>query len=663
MDRVTIAVTAFVSEAIGKKYTQPPVLRFKNLYEQSTSQTPILFVLSPGADPVFDVVQLGEQLGYKIGEKLQLIALGQGNVKNNAFRVILSSGMGKKAEALLNTASREGFWVMLQNCHLLPKWLKSLEKILEKTVKPNANFRLWLTTDPTESFPLGILQKCIKVVTEPPNGLKPNMRSTYSKLDSALLNQTPHPAFKPLVYILSFFHAVVQERRKYGAFFWIYKTEHFLLGKLGWNVPYDFSETDFRISLTLISTYLSKSGSDSESVPWSTLKYLIGEAMYGGRVSDSYDRRILRTYLEEYVGDFIFDELDRFWLCNRQGVRITLPKSSGDVEFYRNVVESLPDVQSPSIFGLDANADVSYHTCAAQSLWKDLLSLGGKSVGTASGGNRRERVIRQIIEDVKRRLPAPFDVDKIQKRIVEPSPTERVLLQELDHWNHLVIAMEDSLNALVKALDGEVGFSSELETLAEALYNGQLPSLWSRWAPQTEKALGSWMEAFVLRHVQYEKWVQNGEPIVMWLSGLHVPETYLAALIQTACRRRGWPLDKATLSTRITQISNPEEIQERPETGCYVHGLFLEGASWDLERCELCPAESKQQITSMPIIHLVPIQSLDSEPRGSFRTPVYVTQDRRNVMGQGHVFDAELNTSQHESHWILQGVALMLNIR
>ena len=51
-------------------------------------------------------------------------------------------------------------------------------------------------------------------------------------------------AFRPLVWVLALFHAVVQERRKYG--------------KLGWNVPYDFNETDFRISMALIATYLTK---------------------------------------------------------------------------------------------------------------------------------------------------------------------------------------------------------------------------------------------------------------------------------------------------------------------------------------------------------------------------------------------------------------------
>lgn len=64
---------------------------------------------------------------------------------------------------LLETAVARGQWLMLQNCHLLVKWLKDLEKSLEKITKPHPSFRLWLTTDPSKGFPIGILQKSLKV--------------------------------------------------------------------------------------------------------------------------------------------------------------------------------------------------------------------------------------------------------------------------------------------------------------------------------------------------------------------------------------------------------------------------------------------------------------------------------------------------------------------
>lgn len=64
---------------------------------------------------------------------------------------------------LLEMAIQRGQWLMLQNCHLLVNWLYELEKVLEKLVKPHPDFRLWLTTEPTSKFPIGILQRSYKV--------------------------------------------------------------------------------------------------------------------------------------------------------------------------------------------------------------------------------------------------------------------------------------------------------------------------------------------------------------------------------------------------------------------------------------------------------------------------------------------------------------------
>jgi dynein heavy chain len=75
----------------------------------------------------------------------------------------LGQGMGPKAAELIEAGAARGLWVMLQNCHLLPRWLKTLEKILERLQKPHKDFRLWLTSEPTDKFPLGVLQRSLKV--------------------------------------------------------------------------------------------------------------------------------------------------------------------------------------------------------------------------------------------------------------------------------------------------------------------------------------------------------------------------------------------------------------------------------------------------------------------------------------------------------------------
>jgi dynein heavy chain len=253
--------------------------------------------------------------------ELQALAVRTPGVGVAKFRYIsLGQGQGEEAQHTLETSSSRGYWVCLQNCHLMSSWLRTLEKWIDQ-MKPHPDFRLWLTTDPTPDFPIGILQKSFKVVTEPPDGLRLNMRATYSRLNQETLDECPHPAYKPLIYVLAFFHAVVQERRKYG--------------KLGWNIGYDFNESDFNVSSMLISMYLRKAfDNHDEILPWGSLRYLVGEAMYGGRVTDRFDRRVLNTYLDEYMGDFLFDECQPFFFARNKGFDYKIP-ATGPLQVYQ----------------------------------------------------------------------------------------------------------------------------------------------------------------------------------------------------------------------------------------------------------------------------------------------------------------------------------------
>jgi len=60
----------------------------------------------------------------------------------------------------------------------------------------------------------------------------------------------------------------------------------------------------------------------------------------------------------------------------------------------------------------------------------------------------------------------------------------------------------------LKALAGEVGMSSELDEVARALFNGHIPVIWRKLAPDTLKSLGNWMIHFKRRHEQYSSWVR-----------------------------------------------------------------------------------------------------------------------------------------------------------
>ncbi|KAF7484145.1 hypothetical protein GHT09_004373 [Marmota monax] len=529
VDRVYRAVTDYVTIIMGEKYVQPPMISFEGIFEQSTPMSPIVFILSPGSDPASDLMKLAERTGFG-GNRLKFLAMGQ--------------GQEKVALQLLETAVARGQWLMLQNCHLLVKWLKELEKSLERITKPHPDFRLWLTTDPTRDFPIGILQKSLKVVTEPPNGLKLNMRATYFKISPEMLEQCPHTAFKPLVYVLAFFHAVVQERRKFG--------------KIGWNVSYDFNESDFQASvrgcgscpcswagprglfsrlgsvcMEILNTYLTKAFQQQDPrIPWGSLKYLIGEVMYGGRAIDSFDRRILTTYMDEYLGDFIFDTFQPFHFFRNKEVDYKIP--IGDVkDKFVEAIEALPLANTPEVFGLHSNAEIGYYTQAARDMWAHLLELQPQT-GESSSGISRDDYISQVAKDIQNKMPKVFDLDQIRKYLgVGITPTAVVLLQELGRFNKLVTRMSKSLAELQRllacsscisaavclllsipqqALAGEVGMSNELDDVARSLFIGHIPNIWRKLAPDTLKSLGNWMIYFLRRFSQYTLWVSGSHP-------------------------------------------------------------------------------------------------------------------------------------------------------
>lgn len=111
----------------------------------------------------------------------------------------------------------------------------------------------------------------------------------------------------------------------------------------------------------------------------------------------------------------------------------------------------------------------------------------------------------------------------------------------------------------------------------------------------------------------------------------------------------------------MTKFTEAAQIAEKPRYGCYVSGLYLEGAGWDLDKGQLRKQDPKVLVTELPILQIIPIEANKLKLANTFRAPCYVTQGRRNAMGVGLVFEADLATTEHPSHWVLQGVALTLN--
>ena len=262
----------------------------ENIYADTDALTPLIFILSTGADPTNQLYKFANDKGY--GEKMFTISLGQGQTQ--------------RALELVQDSCKNGDWVLLQNCHLSQEFMPHLEKAVlglpdKDPEEMNPNFRLYLTSTPIAFFPVSVLQNGVKLTTEPPRGIKANMKRTFAeKTDAWLDDCKKEKIFRKMVFGVAFFHAIVQERRKFGP--------------LGWNVVYQFNDSDLDTSFTMLKIFLD----EQDEIPWEALVYVTGIINYGGRVTDDNDRRCLITTLEKYYctdnlqDDYVYSESERY---------------------------------------------------------------------------------------------------------------------------------------------------------------------------------------------------------------------------------------------------------------------------------------------------------------------------------------------------------------
>ena len=214
-DRMTYAVRAFIEEKLGSKYVEGRQIPFSKSFEESSNITPVFFILSPGVDPLQDVEKLGRKMKF---------SADNGNFHN----VSLGQGQEHNAETAIDISAREGHWVILQNVHLVAKWLPTLDKKIEATLgNSHKDYRLFISAEPAGDakyhiLPQGILDSSIKITNEPPTGMKANIGKALDNFDQAVLEKSSKEAeFKAILFALCYFHAVVAERRKFVSIFLI----------------------------------------------------------------------------------------------------------------------------------------------------------------------------------------------------------------------------------------------------------------------------------------------------------------------------------------------------------------------------------------------------------------------------------------------------------
>ncbi|XP_039265498.2 dynein beta chain, ciliary-like [Styela clava] len=625
-DRMTYAVKNFVEEKLGTKYVENRSVEFSKSYEESGPETPVFFVLSPGVDPLKDVEALGKKIGFTFDMK-------------NFHNVSLGQGQEVVAEKALDLAAKEGHWVILQNVHLVAKWLNALEKKIEQfSVGSHPAYRVYISAEPAATrdahiLPAGILESSIKITNEPPTGMQANLHKSFDNFTQETLEMCAREIeFKSLLQSLCYFHAVVSERKKFGP--------------QGWNRPYPFNVGDLTISVNVLYNYLEA----NSKVPWNDLRYLFGEIMYGGHITDDWDRRLCRTYLEVYMHP---DQLEsELFLAPGYPVPPNM-----DYKGYHEYIDDVLPPESPYLYGLHPNAEIGVLTTTSENLFRTLLEMQPKDAGGGgAGGITREEKVKALLDEILEKLPEGFNMLELMSKVEDRTPYIVVAFQECERMNTLTSEIRRSLKELDLGLKGELTITSDMEELETAMFFDSVPESWTKRAYPSMLGLTAWFIDLLGRIKELETWTTDFQlPTVVWLGGLFNPQSFLTAIMQSMARKNEWPLDKMCLQCDVTK-KNKEDFNSPPREGAYVHGLFMEGARWDTQTGLMAESRLKELTPPMPVMFIKAIPIDRQDTKNIYECPVYKNKGR----GPTFVWTFNLKTKEKPSRWVLAGVALLL---
>ncbi|XP_023392189.1 dynein heavy chain 6, axonemal [Pteropus vampyrus] len=645
-EKVVFALTDFVLENLGKHFIETPPMDLPTLYQDMSCTTPLVFILSTGSDPMGAFQRFARESGYS--ERVQSISLGQ--------------GQGPIAERMIKDAMKLGNWVFLQNCHLAVSWMLAMEELIKTFTDSNVviqdSFRLFLSSMPSNTFPVTVLQNSVKVTNEPPKGLRANIRRAFTEMMPSFFEENIlGRKWRQIIFGICFFHAIIQTSQK---------------------VTEEYSQESTSASLLHSFLELLIEG-------LSCLTIIPGEITYGGRVTDTWDQRCLRTILKRF---FSPETLEENYKYSESGIYFA-PLADSLQEF-KDYIENLPLIDDPEIFGMHENANLVFQYKETNTLINIILEIQPRS-SSGGEGKSNDEIVQEFVTSVQTRVPELLEMESASESLFIKDPQGRlnslttVLGQEVDRFNSLLKLIHTSLETLDKAIAGLVVMSEEMEKVYNSFLNNQVPSLWSNTAYPSLKPLGSWVKDLILRTSFVDLWLKRGQPKSFWISGFFFPQGFLTGTLQNHARKYNLPIDELSFKYNMIPIYRdqaavieaaktvqfgqelPMDIElPSPEDGVLVHGMFMDASRWDNDEMVIEDALPGQINPMLPVVHFEPQQNYEPSPT-LYHSPLYKTGARAGTLSTtGHstnfVVTVLLPSKRSTDYWIAKGSALLCQL-
>jgi dynein heavy chain len=340
-------------------------------------------------------------------------------------------------------------------------------------------------------------------------------------------------AFTKLLYGISFFHAIIQERRQFGP--------------LGWNILYGFNESDYQISVQQLQMFLNQ----YDEIPYDAVAYLTGECNYGGKVTDYWDRRTLVTILRYFVNEELV--LNANYKLSEVETSYTMPRKTEHREVVKHINETVDNEVSPEVYGLHPNAGIT-RDLNASNAFLDNLDLTCSTVSIDGGDS--EKVLMGLLEDISGRLPDNFNIQEVGEKYPfdYKESMNTVLVQEMERFNNLLSEIRSTCKDLAKALKGLIVMTPKLESVSVSLLSSKIPRYWMIKSYPSLKPVGAYVKDFLDRLSFLNEWYLNGKPESFWVSGFYFTQAFLTGVLQNYARKYKIPIDTLTFDFQMLKV-------------------------------------------------------------------------------------------------------------